>query len=415
MVCGARQVALAGAVALLVTAALAPGAGADPIGDLISPPRDPATVAATPLGDPFFDPPPAFGELVPGTVLRTRPVTVVPLATPVVSTQVLVRSTDSTGHPGAVTATLIVPTVAWAGPGARPVLAYDMAIDGLGQTCAPSYTLQRGTALELAPIQYFLGRGVAVVVTDHEGPRQAYAAGRMAGHAVLDALRATVNTPRFGLAPTSPIAITGYSGGAIASGWAAELAPAYAPELHIVGAAFGGTPADYSLLLQSMNGRNLASGVLLGATLGVAREYPELFSLFNDNGWRLAELAKDLCLPGLAIPGALIPLTVQSLSDVPDVVDTPIARAVVAANRLGGQAPTAPIFLYQGKQDPWILPEGAEHLYGEWCALGASVRLEEYLGEHQTVALSGIPAAYSWLDARLAGVPAPVGCSSFGR
>ncbi|MFC9787428.1 lipase family protein [Rhodococcus sp. NPDC127528] len=411
---GVHRAALAIAVAVLTTA-LAAGASADPIGDLISPPHDPAAVAATPLGAPFFDPPPDFGDLAPGAVLRTRPVTVVPLASPVVSTQILVRSTDAKGQPAAVTATLIVPAVAWTGPGPRPVLAYDMAIDGLGETCAPSYTLQRGSALEVAPIQYFLGRGYAVVVADHEGPRQAYAAGRMAGHAVLDALRATVNTPRFGLAPASPIAITGYSGGAIASGWAAELAPTYAPELRMVGAAFGGTPADYALLLQSMNGRNLASGVLLGATLGVAREYPELFPLFNDNGWRLAEIAKDLCLPGLAVPGALIPLTVQSLSDVPDVVDTPVARAVIAANRLGAHAPTAPVFLYQGKQDPWILPAGAEKLYDDWCELGASVRLEEYVGEHQTVALSGIPAAYGWLDARLAGVPAPVGCSSFGR
>ena len=229
-----------------------------------------------------------------------------------------------------------------------------MAIDSLGQACAPSWTLTHGGTLEIVAVQYFLSRGDAVVVTDHEGPRQAYAAGRMAGHAVLDAVRGAVRTPALGLVTDAPIAITGYSGGAIASGWAAELAPTYAPELNIVGAAFGGTPADYRVLLESMNGKNLASGVLLGATLGVAREYPELLSLFNENGWRLAEAARDFCLPALGAAGALLPVPVQALSDVPHVVDTPIAREVLAANRLGGAAPTAPVFLYQGQQDVWI-------------------------------------------------------------
>lgn len=372
-------------------------------------------MAATPLGDRWFDPPAGFGSAAAGTVLHTRPVVVSPLPAPVVSTQLLVRSTDAKGRPVPVATTVIVPSAPWSGAGPRPVLAYNMAIDSLGQACAPSWTLTHGGTLEIIAVQYFLSRGDAVVVTDHEGPRQAYAAGRMAGHAVLDAVRGAVRTPALGLVTDAPIAITGYSGGAIASGWAAELAPTYAPELNIVGAAFGGTPADCRVLLESMNGKNLASGVLLGATLGVAREYPELLSLFNENGWRLAEAARDFCLPALGAAGALLPVPVQALSDVPHVVDTPIAREVLAANRLGGAAPTAPVFLYQGQQDVWIPRESSEHLYDDWCARGARVRLEEYQGEHQTVALSGAPVAAAWLDARLAGVPVAPGCSTLGR
>lgn len=95
----------------------------------------------------------------------------------------------------------------------------------------------------------------------------------MAGHAVLDSVRAAVGTPHLGLDPAAPTIVTGYSGGAIASGWAAQLAPKYAPELNLVGAVFGGVPADFEMLLETMNGRNAASGVFLAATLGVAREY----------------------------------------------------------------------------------------------------------------------------------------------
>ncbi|MFD4183893.1 lipase family protein [Rhodococcus sp. NPDC058514] len=392
-----------------------PAVGADPIADLAAPPRHPAALAATPLGDRWFDPPPGFGGRGPGTVLASRAVIVGRLSSAAVSTQLLVRSTDSKNNPVPVATTVIVPTAAWTGPGARPVVAYNPAIDSLGQACAPSSTLPRGEMMEIGAVQDFLARNYAVVVTDHEGPRQAYAAGRMAGHAVLDALRAAVRTPALGLSPASRIAVTGYSGGAIASGWAAKLAPTYAPELNLVGAAFGGTPADYRILLGSMNGRNGASTVLLAAVLGLAREYPELFGLFSDNGWRLGMLAKDLCFAQLAAPGVVAPIPVQAMSDVPDVVNHPIARRVLDETRMAGRAPTAPVFIYQGQQDPWIPREGAERLYDDWCARGARVRLEEYTGEHVTAAASGAPIAHRWIDDRLAGVPVPPGCSSVGR
>lgn len=397
---------------LLLCAGTSVGASADPVSVLIAPPHDPDLVAATPLGDPWYDPPAGFESTPPGTVLAARPVTVRPLLTPVVSTEVLVRSTDTQGRPVPVVATVIVPAAPWTGAGPRPVVDYNMAIDSLGNTCAPSYQMPRGQSLEVVAVQYFLARNYAVVVPDHEGPRQAYAAGRMAGHAVLDALRAAVGTPVLGLTPGAPIAMTGYSGGAIATGWAAQLAPSYAPELNVVGAAMGGTPADPRLLLDSLDGRNLASGVLLAATLGLAREYPELYPLFNDDAWRLGYLARDLCLPGFAIPGAVLPIRAEQLSDVPDVLDTPAARAVLADTRLGGLAPTAPILLYHGLQEFWITRANAEHLQSDWCARGADVRLVELPGEHLIVALSGIPPAYHWIDARLAGTPVEPGCSN---
>ncbi|RRQ28226.1 lipase [Rhodococcus sp. Eu-32] len=389
---------------------------ADPIADFVSPAQDPSLAAATPLGEPWFDPPPGYESSAPGTVLDTRDVTVGPLVTPTRSTQILFRTSDSHDRPVAATTTVVVPTAPWTGPGTRPVVAYNMAIDSLGNTCAPSWTLPRGIAPEIAAVQLFLAKNYAVVVTDHQGPRQAYAAGRMAGHAVLDALRAMVNLPGLGLPHESPIAITGYSGGAIASGWAAQLAPDYAPDVNLVGTAFGGAPVDYRILLGSMNGNNGASTLFLSATMGVAREYPEMFQLMNANGLRLAQIAKDMCIYLLAPPGLVAPIPVQALSDVPNVDRTPIAERIIADNRMGGDlAPSAPVFIYQGQQEFWIPRQGAETLYDEWCANGANVRLEEYVGEHLVVAISGLPGSHAWIDDRLAGKPAPEGCSSFGR
>lgn len=390
-------------------------ASADPVVEFLDPLPDPALYEPTPLGEPFFDPPPGFERTAPGTVLATRPVTVGPLVTPTTSTQILYRSTDSKNRPVAAATTVIVPTEPWSGAGARPVVAYNMAINSLGNTCAPSWQMPRGLAREIVAVQAFLAKNYAVVVTDHQGPRQAYAAGRMAAHSILDALRAMVALPHLGLTAQSPIAVTGYSGGAIASGWTAQLAPSYAPEVNLVGAAFGGPPTDYRILLGSLDG-TVASTLFLSAVLGVAREYPELFTLMNANGLRLASIARDLCLPLTVAGGLVAPIPAQALSDIPDVANTEIAEAVIADTRMGGDlTPSVPVFIYQGRQEFWIPKEGAETLYDEWCADGARVRLEEYDGEHLIVALSGVPGAYSWIDERLAGVPVPEGCSSFGR
>ncbi len=48
--------------------------------------------------------------------------------------------------------------------------------------------------------------------------------------------------------------MVGYSGGSIATEFASELAPKYAPELNIVGVAEGGIPVDFAHNLTYING-----------------------------------------------------------------------------------------------------------------------------------------------------------------
>jgi hypothetical protein len=63
---------------------------------------------------------------------------------------------------------------------------------------------------------------------------------------VLDSMRAVANfKSTLGLNTSTPkIVGYGYSGGAIATGWAASLISSYAPELKVLGWASGGTPAN---------------------------------------------------------------------------------------------------------------------------------------------------------------------------
>ena len=110
-------------------------------------------------------------------------------------------------------------------------------------------------------------------------------------------------------------------------------------------------------------------------------------------------------------PGVVAPIPVQALSDVPNVLDTPVVTRVLDDLTLGRQAPTAPILLYQGDYDVWLPPAGARELRDAWCAHGGTVHLVEYAGEHVGVGVAGMPAAFSWLEDRVAGQPAPSDCA----
>ena len=115
------------------------------------------------------------------------------------------------------------------------VISYQVAEDAGAPQCAPSYTLRAGTGLEpvnqaeLLLIAAAAAQGFAVSVPDYEGPNGNFGAARQPGYAVLDGVRAAENFTRLGLPGSrTPVGIWGYSGGSLASGWAAQVQPAYA-------------------------------------------------------------------------------------------------------------------------------------------------------------------------------------------
>ena len=57
-----------------------------------------------------------------------------------------------------------------------------------------------------------------------------------------------------------PVGVVGYSGGSIATEFASELAPRYAPELKLVGVAEGGIPVDLTPHLDYIDGSASWSG-----------------------------------------------------------------------------------------------------------------------------------------------------------
>ncbi|MFC9968912.1 lipase family protein [Nocardia ignorata] len=381
-----------------------------------------AAVMPSPVGDPTFDHwPDGLAELAPGELVEVRDVTAVagPLTlVPVRSAHLLkFRTSDAHGAPSFATATLIVPATEWTGPGDRPVLVNNLPIDALGLSCTPGYTFTHGLSLKSSATEFLppttqlaVLRGYAVLIPDHQGPRMAYAEPYVAGHAVLDAIRATRNVEpqTYG---ASPFAMTGYSGGAIATHGAAKLIASYAPELAelIVGAALGGVPADFEILARSMNA-NLASGIFMAATLAVGRERPEILAAMNNLGrWVATSAMKDQCVSIFALPGILhLPIDVGA--NIADPLRSDLAARIYEVTRMEGMRSATPLYVYNGEQEFWIPAEGARNLYQEQCELGATAVYRGVLGEHIVGAVTGYPEAMLWLDERLRGIPAHSEC-----
>jgi hypothetical protein len=366
-----------------------------------------------PADDPFYQPPAGFAAHPAGTILRSRQITAMKLAVPlpVQAWQILTRSTDTKGRPVGVVATLMVPMAPYLGGGARPLLSYQVAINSLGDQCNPSYSLRSGsrdgnTQVELNLMEQAMLKGWAVVTTDHEGPRSAYTAARMGGHAVLDGIRAALRLPDTGLAgPATPIGLMGYSGGAQATGWAAEMHASYAPELDIKGIASGGTVADLGAGLRQIDG-GAFSGLVFGAMVGIDREYPELNldALLNPAGHAMKAEISDMCVSQLRESHAFEHF--RTYTNVPDPFSEPKVQRVVSDVRLGRTTPSAPVYLYHAILDELIPIADVDVLYSQWCAGGGNVTYHrDPASDHITLLVTGAPAALSFLEARFAGIP----------
>jgi hypothetical protein len=384
----------------------------------------PAAAAAPPApqNDPFYQPPAGYQSTAPGTVLRSREVSVSAFASlpqTAQAWQVLYRTTDTSGQPEATVTTIMEP--AGATPSnSRPLLSYQVAEDSPAPQCAMSYQLRLGSGNQNSPaeaeillIDAALERGWAVTVPDYEGPNSAYVAGRQAGQAVLDAIRATEGFAPAGLGGVrTNVGLWGYSGGALASGWAAELQSSYAPELNIKGIAEGGLPVNPGHVLTKING-GVFAGVAMSGIAGLRQAYPQLNTFLDTNlnaaGNAAFGQAATQCNPRNASEFAWT--NIYNYFTIPNPLNAPVPQQVLADNTLGQHTPTAPLYVYQSLNDELIPPADVDGVVQTYCGAGANVTYQrDIFSEHISLAVIGAPDALNWLSDRLAGTPVAAGC-----
>jgi hypothetical protein len=411
----AAAVAALCAVPMLAAGAAAPAAQA-------------ATAPVLPSQDPFYTYTGStpLSQIAPGTVLKERSVSlsIEGVTVPVSTEQVLYRTTGELGQPTVTVTTIIRPLLALL-LGTK-IVAYQTAYDALGSECDPSYTLRGGNPSdstaqeeELAIAAYVVA-GITVTVPDYEGTNLDWGAGQESGYGTLDAIRATENY--LGVSSSTKVGRVGYSGGSIATEWAAELAPSYAPELHIVGAAAGGVPVDFAHNLTYVNGDDDWSGVIPAVLVSLGRAFGvNITPYLSSYGEQLTSQVSDECIasfassyPGLTVQQLLLPQYSNPFS-VPVLV-TILNHLIMGTS---GGTPDEPLLFGVGDSDgtgDGIMIDGdVEALAHEYCQRGVPVTFSVYPGlPHSDAAVPFEAQALTFLEGQFNGAPAPNGCASIG-
>lgn len=389
-----------------------------------------------------------LSEYEPGAVLATRTVQyhLVNVPTPIQAVQILYRSTDALDRP-TENVTSILRT-----PNAQPgkVVAYQSAYDSLNPADGPSRAVAGDSPLlTLTPsgrnvtvggllpsgeggvVAPLLLLGYTVVLTDTQGPKADFGAGPEYGKLTLDSLRAAQRVPETGITDSAKIGLLGYSGGAIATNWAAILAPDYAPDLsdNLIGAAQGGVLANPANNLRYASGSLGWAGVVGMALVGISRAYDISFEKYlSDRGRDVMHHLSDASIinvlyqyPGLKWSDLVKPEYADPNS-VPEFVDT--------ANKLNmGHAPIPemPMFIAQasngilegtppgpagiGPGDGIMIAGDVRSLVNRYCDAGNVIQYDEYdTISHIPGAALWFPGALQWLTERFADKPAPSNC-----
>jgi hypothetical protein len=370
-----------------------------------------------------------LAQIPPGTVLKERSVTVTTTvpetgqAQTYAADQLLYRTVGEQQQPTVTVTTVIRPNV----PAMDNIVSVQTAYDALGSQCDPSYTLRGGNpgdstaSSEAGIMNAYLAAGDYVVVPDYEGTDLQWAAGQESGWDTLDGVRAAESD--LGLAASTKVALSGYSGGSIASEWASELAPGYSPELNIVGTAEGGIPVDFAHNLDYINGSPDWSGVIPAVLVSLSRAFDiNLATYLSPYGKTVTTQVQDQCINDFV--GAYPGLTIQQLLKprYQDFLSVPVFAQVINHLIMGSTPghPNGPLLMVVGNSDGTgdgvMVSADVEALAHEYCSQGVAVDfVEEYGADHTNAAvpfeaLLGPAQIQGWF----AGTPATNDCALVG-
>jgi hypothetical protein len=368
--------------------------------------------------DPFYQPPSGYEHARPGTVLRSRDVELAFLGLvpqKFTATQLLYRTTGMNGEPQAGVTTLVVPTQRDTSRPC-PIMSYQCAIDAVAGRCFPSYALRRGAKavgalaqLEFLLIAAALAEGWAVSVPDHEGADGFWGTPLEPGYHILDGVRAAQNCERLGLAANAPVGLWGYSGGGLATAWAAEVHGDYAPELDVVGAVLGSPVADLGHAFRRLNG-SFFSGLPAMVVAALTHTFPELDRVIQqhatDEGKAMLRRIEKMTTAHAVL--RWIGLDMGKLVDAPleQILQTPEVQAVFDRIKLGTAVPTPPVLIVQAVHDRIVSVDDIDDLIEAYCSGGANVTYHrDMFSEHMLLHPMSAPMTLRWLRDRFAGRP----------
>ncbi|MGW0637352.1 lipase family protein [Nocardia salmonicida] len=394
------------------------------------------------VSDPFYSyrDSLSLAEVEPGTVLDSRTTTyhLAGIPTPITAVQLLYRTTDARYRPSANVTSILIPP---GGVDPTRAVAYQSFYDSLDPEHGPSRAIAGDVSFggmvltaEATVIADILARGYTVIIADTEGQQANFAAGPEYGMNTLDSIRAAVRSEATGLTAQTRIGLVGYSGGAIATDWAAALAPEYAPEVNanLVGATQGGLLVNPARNLRYVSGSVGWSGVAAMAIIGVARSYDIDFSTYlSPYGAQVVAALRSASIANVLFqyPGLSWQQMVKPEYLDPNTV-APLVEVVGKVNLANAPTPTIPLYIAQGANgglegtdghkpsvgagDGVMVAGDVRSLARQYCADGnpfVEYRQYDELSHIPTLAAWSV-GAVSWIDARFAGESAGSSCGT---
>lgn len=370
---------------------------------------------------PFYATPDPLPDGPLGEVLRMEEITEGVDLTNGTAWRILYRTEDPDGTPRVSGGRLFVPT-APAPPGGRPVVSWAHPTTGMGDACAPSRTPKPTALMDWLPAM--LDRGWVVVATDYAGLGtdgvESYLIAESEVRDVVNAVRAARNVPE--AAASGTYGVFGHSQGGHAALWAGTLAPAYAPELSLVGVAGAAPAAPLAGLVEVLWESDLAW--LIGAEVAVSypANYPDLDPadvLTPDGLGAYAELAEK-CLDAGGLESE-IRERFQGDFYARNPLEDPSWGPVLREQSAPAVPAAVPVLVTQSVNDGVIASDVIARMTDEWCAAGSvidTVWLGPLRGSmakpavltHIYEGAVGGAIATTWLEGRFAGTPAPTSC-----
>ena len=227
----------------------------------------------------------------------------------------------------------------------RSIVAYQEANDSVGPRCHPSTQWSGGAYGDasawsaLGPLALMWNRGLAVVISDignDADPRpHGVFAGRYAGMALLNGLRAAYHLRDAGLNPRKPVGIFGVAGGGVGGGFAAEYVNSYAPEINLKATMLEAMAADQKNFIKFADGQ-LGSSFVMATLLGLETQYPEMRinSHLNPAGRAMADYFRVSCQTYAYFATPFLPMRALFKGGVAPA-DIPSFQRVYRQNNLG--------------------------------------------------------------------------------
>jgi hypothetical protein len=358
-----------------------------------------------PSGIAFYRPPNPLPEAAPGDVIWSTPFQAVRGAK---AWKVLYHSRAVDGRDIAVSGVVVAPT-GKVPAGGRPVVSWAHGTHGIADACAPSRT---GNMVSRLPaIGRLVKQGYVVVATDYEGlgtpGTHPYLVGESEARGVLDIARAAHNLPGTG-ASTKTI-VWGQSQGGQAALFAGEIAPTYAPDVHLLGVVAGAPVTDVAAMFPAAATIPGTLGFAVMGMIGIQAAYPDakVSEVLTPQALGLTRIVDQKCFEDVL--AAFKKPVDQVIAHNP--ADVPPFPAVFSKDSTGHVATAAPMLVYQGLSDDVVYKVFTDKFVQTACGLRDTVQYKTFSGkDHYEENDAAETDILAWIHNRLVGEPAPSSC-----